>query len=727
MSEAGGNLGSDAKRAGSVINDPLSTCLLWLAGAEGTKASYGALVDGLPLVSGQLSPSVFSRAAERVNMKAKVVRQPLVQLNSLLFPCVVLLKGNRACLLKSIDSVDNTVCVALPELDMQDQQLAFGDFQESYDGVAIYCRPHFKLDKNKTGATTGATDIDQHWFWSVIKANRPVYSDILIAAFFINLLALSMPLFVMNVYDRVVPNHATDTLWVLAIGVGVIILADLLLRMLRSWFVELAASRADITLSARVMERILGRRMEYAPASIGSFASNVQSFESVRSFIGSMTVTALIDLPFFLLFFVIIALISWVMAIPVMLGAAVIILYALSVQATMHKLSDAMSQASAQRNSGLVESLVTAQTLKSFNGNSRMQRAWEQTTEFLSACAGKQRMLGVSVGFGAAWVQQTVGVMMIIVGVYLVINGDMSQGGLIAAYMLSSRAMAPISQTATLLTQYYQAKIAMLAVDDVMSAEQEKTAEKQLVSRPKLRGEIEFRNVSFAYPDEDNNALSDVSLHIRAGERVGILGRVGSGKSSLEKLILGLYRPTSGKILIDGVHIEQIDLTELRSNIGYVPQDVQLLNGTVFDNIAIGIDHPSDEKLLEAINISGLSHLIGSHAEGLSMPVGEAGSRLSGGQRQTIAVARAVMADSSILLLDEPISAMDSSLEAHVGKGLTQYSQGKTLLLTTHRTSLLNMVDRLIVMDAGRIVADGPKQSVLQALEKGTIKRGRNE
>jgi ATP-binding cassette subfamily C protein LapB len=710
-----------------MIDDPLTSCLLWLASAEGASTSHGALVDGLPLVDGKLTPSVFARAAARVSINAQVVRQPLLRLNSLLFPCVVLLEDNRACLLQFIDREKNIVQVVLPELGMQPQQLNLDEFQQSYTGAAIYCRSNFKLDNNKTGAKSTSARVDDHWFWSVIKTNRPVYRDILIAAFFINLLALSMPLFVMNVYDRVVPNHATETLWVLALGVVLIICADLMLRMLRSWFVELAASRADITLSARIMERVLGGRMEQAPSSVGSFASNIQSFESVRSFIGSMTITAIIDLPFFLLFVVIIALISWVMVIPVIIGAVIIILYALSVQASMHKLSDAMSQASAQRNSGLIESLVAAPTLKSFNGSSRMQRTWEQATEFLSACAGKQRMLGVSVGSGASWVQQTVAVVMIIVGVYLVINGDMSQGGLIAAYMLSSRAMAPISQTASLLTQYYQAEIAMLSVDQIMNGEQEKSADKQLVSRPKLRGEIELRNVSFSYPDEKNNALSDVSLHIRAGERVGILGRVGSGKSSLEKLILGLYRPTSGDVLVDGVHIEQIDLTELRSNIGYIPQDVQLLSGSVFDNITLGIDHPSNEKLTEAINLSGLSNLIGSHADGLSMQVGEAGNKLSGGQRQTIAVARAVMADSSILLFDEPTSAMDSSLEAQVGKGLGKFSEDKTLLLVTHRTSLLHMVDRLIVMDSGHIVADGSKQSVLAALEKGTIYRGANK
>lgn len=705
-----------------LTNDPLSACLLWLAAENGAATSRDALVSGLPLVDGCLTPSVFSRAAERVDLKVKLVRQPLARLNRLLFPCVVLLEGNRACLLQDMDFQRQKVQVLLPELDMQAEELDLASFQESYSGIALYCRPDFRLNKRKTG--TRSTADQGHWFWGVIKANRPVYRDILVAAFFINLFALAMPLFVMNVYDRVVPNHATETLWVLAIGAVVIVCADLALRLLRSWFVELAANRANITMSARIMERILGARLEHAPQSVGSFSANVQSFESVRSFIGSMTVTALIDLPFFLLFVVIIALISPLMVIPVLLGAALIILYAVSVQSTMRQLSDTMSQASAQRNSGLVESLVAAPTLKSFNGSSRMQSAWEQSTRFISGCTGKQRMLGMSVGAGASWVQQVVAVAIIITGVYLVINGDMSQGGLIAAYMLSSRAMAPVSQTASLLSQYYQAATALESVEQMMDAEQDRTPGKQFISRGKLRGEIELRDVSFKYPDEDKNALNGVSLHIRAGERVGILGPVGSGKSTLEKLVLGLYRPTSGSLLVDGVNINQIDPAELRRNIGYIPQDVQLLSGTVYDNITLGIDHPGNERLMQAINISGLKTMVGDHADGLSMQVGEGGNRLSGGQRQTIAVARAVMPDSSILLLDEPTSAMDSMLEQHVSKGLAQFGQGKSMLLITHRTGLLDLVDRLIVMDGGLVVADGPKQQVLQALQQGRIQRG---
>jgi len=716
------NAGQIAQGAAEAqLDDPLSSCLLALATAQSVATTRDALVDGLPLQSGKLSPSLFARAAQRIGFSANLVRQPLLRINQQLLPCILLLEGNRACMLDRMDVANGTACVRQPELGMTVLELPLQELSSSFAGVVIYCRKAFRPAAEH--APTARAAAGEHWFWGAIKANRRVYRDVLVAAFFVNLLALTMPLFVMNVYDRVVPNHATDTLWVLAAGALLIILADLTLRMLRSWFVERAAQRADLVVSSRIMERVLGMRMEQQPASVGSFAANIQAFESVRSFTGSMVVVALIDLPFFLLFILIIGLISAYMAVPVLVGAVLVLLYALAVQGRMQKLAESSSQASAQRNAGLIEALSAAPILKSFNATGRIQALWEQATVFLSACSGKQRLLGSSVGTGAAWIQQTVSVVMIVVGVYLVIEGDMSQGALIAAYMLSSRALAPVSQAASLLTQYHQAATALQSLEGVMATEQERDPSRQILSRPRLRGEIEFRDVSFTYPGEERPALSGVSFHLRAGERVAVLGRAGSGKSTLEKLLLGLYRPSSGSIFIDGVHIDQLDLAELRNAIGYLPQDVQLISGTVYDNVTLGIDSPERDRLLAAVEQAGLKGLIGSHADGLAMPVGEGGRRLSGGQRQGVALARALMPDSSILLLDEPTSAMDSVMENQVSQSLGQLSRGKSLMLVTHRTSLLHMVERLIILDAGHVVADGPKQTVLDELNRGVIQR----
>ena len=704
----------------SNTEDSLGCSLLWLTSHHGITTTQDALTEGLPLVNGRLTPSLFARAARRTGLQAELVQTPLQRLNPLLLPCVLILKDNRACILHDLDSGQGSATVLMPELGMQGKTLSLQELQEQYAGYAFYCNHPVQLKQEGSQEPVAR---EGHWFWRVILQNRGLYRDVLLAGFFINLFALVMPLFVMNVYDRVVPNQATDTLWVLAFGALMIILADLVLKLLRSWFIELAANRADLQLSAHLMERILGMQLALKPQSIGSFASNVSSFESVRSFIGSMTVSALIDLPFFLLFALIIALISPVMAIPVIIGALLIIFYALAVQAKMRNLSEVISQASAQRNAGLFESLASTETLKSFNATHRMQHLWEQSTRFLSACSGKMRLLGASIGIKAAWIQQSTAVFMIIVGVYQVIQGDMSQGGLIACYMLSSRALAPVTQLASLLSSYHQAAASLESLENIVGSEQERPANKTVVTRTHISGDIRFNNVSFAYPGEDRPALQNISFHIRPGERVAILGAVGSGKSTVEKLILGLYQPAEGQILIDGQNLRQIDPAELRNSISYMPQEPALLSGSLYDNITLGLKQPNNQHVLEAVNAAGLGSLVGGHPDGLGMQVGEQGSRLSGGQRQAIAAARALVRRGSICLLDEPTSAMDSTLENTLCKTLSELDKDATLILVTHKHSLLSLVERIIILDHGRLIADGPKAQVLEALSSGSIQR----
>lgn len=702
--------------------DTLGQCLYWLATDNGITTSYEALTEGLPLVQGGLTPSLFARAAQRVGLVAELVQRPLLQLNSVLFPCVLLLKDNQACILQSLDRKNKTAQVLMPELGMQGKQLTLAELAEHYAGHAFYCSYPLPLDQD-ANSNKPVSMPEGHWFWRVILQNRGLYRDVVLAGFFINLFALVMPLFVMNVYDRVVPNHATDTLWMLAAGALMIVLADLVLKLLRSWYIELAANRADLQLSAYMMERILGMQLALKPQSVGSFAANVSSFESVRAFIGSMTVSALIDLPFFLLFVVIIAVISPVMVIPIVVGALLIILYALSVQAKMRSLSEVIGQASAQRNSGLFESLSASETLKSFNATHRMQGLWEQSTRFLSACSSKMRLLGASLGVKAAWIQQSTSIFMIIVGVYQVIQGEMSQGALIACYMLSTRALAPITQVASLLSSYYQAADALNSVENIVNSEQERPGHRRVLTRTHINGEVRFNNVSFSYPDEDRPALQNISFHIRAGEKVGIIGAVGSGKSTLEKLILGLYAPSQGQVLIDGQNLQQMDPAELRNHISYLPQEPGLLSGSLYENITLGIKHPDNQHVLEAVNAAGLASLVGGHPDGLGMQVGEQGGRLSGGQRQAVAAARAFVRRGSIFLLDEPTSAMDSTLENTLCESIIKQAADATLILVTHKQGLLRLVDRLIIMDQGRILADGPKENVLDALSKGTIQR----
>ncbi|PRY63596.1 ATP-binding cassette subfamily C protein LapB [Vreelandella songnenensis] len=705
------------------VNDELLVCLKAVATFHQHEVSSEALIAGLPLEEGRLIPSVFGRAAARAGLTARIVKSRLSALNPALFPAILLLEPGRACVLLALDLKTQKAQVIFPELSDAAVEVPLDELHAGYSGEAIYVRPKFRADN--TSEPGVKKQRDQHWFWGVIRENRRLYRDIVLGSVAVNLFALAMPLFVLNVYDRVVPNQATETLWVLAIGVFIVICFDLALRLMRSGFVDLAASRADVKLSSAIMAKSLGLRLEDRPASTGSFTSTLQSFESVRAFIGSATILGIVDLPFVLLFAAIIALINPWLVLPVLAGIVFILLYALAAQGKLHELSQTTWEVGAKRNALLVESISQLETVKALRAESRIQRHWEKASAFLSRTGAQLKHVSTSVSSVAQWSQSSVAVCVIIVGVYQIIEGNLTQGGLIAAYMLSSRAMAPISQAAALLAQYHQSSTALESLNKVMDKRVERHEGKAYVEKPSVAGNIRLEKVTLRYPDEEREALREVSISIKAGEKIALLGRIGCGKSSLNKLILGFYQPTSGSILLDDVDIRQLDPLELRRHIGYVPQDVSLFAGSLRDNIVAGggSDHVDDDELLRALQIAGLESLVNGHPSGIDLQVGERGQALSGGQKQSVAIARALVQDPSILLLDEPTSSMDNASEEAFKANLTKVAEGKTVLVVTHRTSLLSLVDRIIVMDAGRVVADGPRDTVVEALRNGQIGR----
>src|SRR5690606_5221351 len=408
---------------------------------------------------------------------------------------------------------------------------------------------------------------------------------------------------------------------------------------------------------------------------------------------------------------------------PFLVAVPLLLAYAWYVQGTMHALAETSHRASAQRNAALVEGLVGLETLKAHVAEARFQKRWEQSAAQLSRVGSQLRLLSATVTIGTTLAQHLVSMSMIVVGVYLISDGQLSMGGLIACYILSSRAMGPLGQAAGLLMRYHRASTALEAIDKVMHAEVERPDDKRFISRGRLQGDIEFRDVSFAYPGLQGPVLRNVSLHIRSGERVGILGRVGSGKSTLEKLILGLYQPNSGAVLVDGIDVRQLDPAELRRNIGYVQQDVTLFYGSLRDNIVLGAPLANDADVVNAARTGGVLEFANAHPAGFDMVVGERGESLSGGQRQGVAIARAVIGSPPILLLDEPTASMDHSSEDAAKRSLGEFCAGRTLLIVTHRTSLLDLVDRIIVVDGGKVVADGPKAQVIEALRQGRIGR----
>lgn len=699
-------------------DDPLLQCLLAVAQFHGVNSTVEALTAGLPLENHRLTPSLFVRAADRVSLACDIVDQELAELDASQMPIVLLLDNNSACLLTAWDNERQIARVIYPDGNDSVVDVAAIELNSAYSGMAIVVRPRFQFDQR----TERSTDSKRgHWFWEALSENVPIYRDILLGSFFINLFALGLPLFMRSIFDRVVPNHATETLWVLSSGLMLILLASVALRLMRAYFLDIAGRRVDIRLSAAIMERVLGTRLEARPISVGAHAARLRSFEAVRDFITSAAISALIDVPFALIFIAVVGWIAWQMLIPLLLGIFIVLAYTLLIKNKLRELTETSYRASAMRNATLIESLVGLDTLKAMGAEGHMQRKWEQNTAFLARVSVQQKLLSSSSVNVTNWVQQMVVVCVIITGVYLVIAGDLSMGGLLACFMLSRLAMAPFGPVAGLMTQYHNASVGMKSLDEIMAMPLDRPDNIQFLSREHFKGEIEFKNVSFAYPGSEQDSLKGVSFRIRPGEHVAILGRVGSGKSTIQKLAMGLYRPTSGSVLLDGIDMRQIDPAEFRHSVGYVPQDVTLFYGSLRENLTMAHPQADDEALVRATELANLSEFINRHPRGFDMLVGERGDSLSGGQRKSVALARGIIHDPTLLLMDEPTGSMDHSTEAAIIKRMSTYIEGRTLMMVTHRTSLLELMDRIIVIDNGKLVADGPKARVMDALRQGKI------
>ncbi len=702
--------------------DALLECLLYICRHNRLATTRDALTSGLPLEGGKLNPELFKRSAERLRLEVTVKQGAIATLMQPQADVTLLLNNHRACQLIKLDDSQHFAQVVFPDLSPDAVTISLADLAAEYTGYALITKQNFMFDARTP--EVGRVKV-RHWFWGTLAENKGIYRDVMVAALLINIFALAMPLFTMNVYDRVVPNKAVETLWVLGIGVALIVLGDLLLRSMRAYFLDWASARIDVKLSAQIMEKVLGTRYEAKPNSVGSFASNLRSFESVRDFITSATVVTLIDLPFGIIFLIVIAWINPYMVLPALIGGAIVLIYSLSVQTKMHDLSETMYRASAQRNATLIESLVGLETVKSMGVEGQMQGKWEKSALFLSEVGSKLKLLSSSITNGTYALQQIISVAIVILGVYLISNGDLTMGGLIACSQLTSRGLAPISQIAGLFTQYHTAATSLKSLDEVMGKPVERNKGVNFLSRPAFKGEIEFKNVSFKYPGSDELALNRVSFRIRPGEHVGLIGRMGSGKTTINKLILGLYQPTEGAILIDGIDARQIDPAELRRSIGYVQQDNHLFYGSLRENITLRHPHADDHSVLQAAQVGGIAEFVNAHPKGFDLEVGERGDTLSGGQRQGVGIARAFVTQPQIVLLDEPTSAMDHSGEETVKRNIAQATADKTMIVISHRNAMLELAERLIVIDGGQVVADGNKEDVTAALRAGKVGKAR--
>ncbi|MXR70473.1 type I secretion system permease/ATPase [Shewanella sp. JBTF-M18] len=703
-----------------VTVDPLLDSLVLLTEYFGSPCSSESLAAGLPLSGSILTPELVPQAASRAGLAAKLTRKGLDQISPILLPCILLLKDKNACLLREIDIDKDRAVIQLPETGGE-EVLSIEALEAMYVGYLFLVKQQYR---GEMGFDLHLHDSRTHWLIQTLKDSAPIYRDALIASVLVNLFALVSPLFIMNVYDKVVPNLAFESLWVLAIGAGIAYIFDLVMRQLRAYLIDVAGKKVDIIVSSRLFAKAIGIPLEKRSPSIGGMARQLGEFDSIREILTSATITTLVDLPFALFFMLIIYIVAGDLAIIPVIGGCIIIGYTLLMQPRLKAAIEESNKFSSLKHGHLIESLASIESIKSSGAEGLVQKSWQQMIGHTANWQLKVKKISTSVTNVANFTVQLSVVCVVILGVYRVADNDISMGGIIAAVILSSRAISPMAQLAGLMTRGNHTASALRQLDQIMTQEDEFENKGHLVSKHRLKGQINADHVSFNYPGSERPVLHPMSLSIAPGERIAIIGRNGSGKSTLAKLLVGLYQPTKGSLRYDGLDSAQIHPTDLRRNFGYLPQDITLFHGTIRDNILFGTRQVTEHQLIRAVQLSGVNQFTDIETEGLDQQVGEGGQSLSRGQRQTIALARATLNDPPVLLMDEPTASLDARAEKQFIRAMRNVSKERTLLLITHKMHLLNLVDRILVLDRGHLVADGPKDQILNQLAKGLLSGG---
>ncbi len=685
--------------------------------------SAEALMSGLPvhnssetqeLFSVGSSKSLFSRVAGRAGLKSTLIERPIDKMLQLQLPMILLLSNDNTCILENFSQDRKEVKIIYAEGEGIEEWLSVEDLEAEYLGFAFMLKKEFKYE-TKNSRTLQLKQ--KHWFWSTIKLSSKIYSDVLWASLLINLFVLATPLFTMNVYDRVIPNNAQETLLVFTIGIVLVYILDFFLKFTRGYMLEVAGKKSDIIMSSIIFEKVVDLKMSAHPDSVGSFANNLKNFESVRSFFTTATMSAVIDLPFAIIFLLVIYYIGGMLVLVPMTTMILIFLYAIIIKGPLRESIEASHAAAAKKNAILIETLQNIETVKSMRMAGKIQWEWEESTGEIAEKNLKSRLFSSSIPNITNLLIQLNTVFVVVFGVYMIQEFELTMGGLIAVVILTSRTVGPMGQAAALITNYSDARSSYETLNEIISRPTERPAGQEFVERPTLTGEIEFKDVTFSYPGSEVPAINKVSFKINAGEKVAFIGRIGSGKSTIAKLILKLYEPESGTILIDGIDISQIDPADLRRMMSYVPQDIHLFKGTVKENIISSERHPHDEDVIRATVLSGANEFIHTHPLGYEMPIGERGAGLSGGQRQSVGIARSLLQNSPIVLMDEPTNAMDQTSEKQLLARLKVEIEDKTFLLITQKLALLDLTDRVIVMHASKVLLDGPKAEVTAKLQ----------
>ena len=557
--------------------------------------------------------------------------------------------------------------------------------------------------------------MNNHWFWSKVFEHRPLFWRIIIAACMVNLLSVASSIFIMVVYDRVIPNAAFSSLYALTIGMGLVIVFDFVLKNLRAWFIDYAGSNIDKTVGKDVYQNVMETQGIQQSASLGGLSSTIKDFDIVKDFFTSASISLVVDLPFILLFIFVIYLIAGPLAIIPLVMVPLIIGLGFLVQRPLNRISEYLSMNAKNKHSIVVESLSGLETIQALGSNKFFAKRYEDSIEDSAELSRKSKLYSQITSFAAGTAQQASLVIIIFYGTFLIFEGVVSMGAMIAAVLLSSRALGPLAQIAGLFGRLHSAKAAYSKLDGLM--ELCKSSTSQATTPLSSISKIEVTNLGFAY-DDSRNCINKISFNINAGERIAFLGKNGSGKSTLLKLIGGILRPTSGNILFSGLPLNDIVQSSLHPKIGILLQDVHLFSGTVKENIILGREWLNEENLAMAIELSGMKVFLDALPGGLDCMLADRGISLSGGQRQSIALARALVNDPELLILDEPTSSMDLNSENEFTHNLSKLSKEKTVLIATHRLPIVNAVDRVIVIGNGDIQLDEPKESAMKKIIK---------
>jgi len=699
-------------------SDVLLPCFAYIARHYGDERTVTSWRSGLPNSLAGSSVEMVLRAAESAGFTAALVQRPLAQIKEYFLPAIVLTHDGKACVWLGCAKNDQ-VEVAFPEGEqLLPVEMSFADLAEQANGFVLLIKPPLRHDAR---SQIKVKEDPAAWFWGTLWRFRSYYRNVIIAAVLVNILTLAGTFFTMNVYDRVVPNQAYTTLWALAIGTVLAMIFEVVGRQLRVYLVDHAGKKTDLILGSILFRQVLDVRLEKRPGSSGAFANLFREYESLRDFVSSATIAALTDLPFVLLFLAVIAMIGGRLAWVLVIAIPVVVLLGWWIQKPLAAYMRENMREGSLRHGLLVESLEGIETLKAVNGQGFMQKRWEDWSALSATSSMKTKLISSWALNWVSFITQIVTVIIVIWGCYLIPEGHLSMGALIGVVILAGRAIGPMGQVVGLGVRYQQAKVSLEVLNGLMNSPTDREAKLNYLPRRRMEGGLTLQEASFTYANQQLPALSKLNLTIKPGERIAILGRIGSGKSTLLRLLNGLYLPTEGSVLADRIDLRQIDPADVRHNIGLVTQDCKLFFGTLRENVLLGVPNATPEQFMRVVKMTGLDAIAARHPKGFEMEIGEGGRGLSGGQQQLVALARILISDSPVLLMDEPTSSMDGQTENAFIQQLQSVVNQRTVIIATHRFSLLPLVDRIIVLDNGKVVADGPKDTIMAALTGGQI------